>query len=287
MNKQLAISLAVWCALLALPFALRTREPGRADTPTETLVIISAHNKSVRDEYSRAFGEYYYKKHGRRIEIDFRNLGGTSDIVRYIADRFEAEFRHYYEKRHPGKWSRDIANAFANPATLDDPAASAELKQARREFLASDVGITPTNDGFTHGSGANSNWQTRGFLLLRQRLGMPGRTISANLDWNLSNNKMLSYNQSLTNVYVGDLINTTLVEGLLTAGTACVGVFLIGTAVEGYIYTFMPAWLRIVAAIGALLLMKPGLETDIIGSAVLALVLFLQKKRQKSEKSKA
>ena len=141
MSKQLVISLAVWCALLALPFALRPKEPGRADTPTEKLVIISAHNKSVRDEYARAFGQYYYAKHGRRIELDFRNLGGTSDIVRYIADRFEAEFRRYYEARHPGRWSRDIANAFANPAVLDDPAASAELKQARREFLASDVGI--------------------------------------------------------------------------------------------------------------------------------------------------
>jgi TRAP-type uncharacterized transport system fused permease subunit len=74
-----------------------------------------------------------------------------------------------------------------------------------------------------------------------------------------------------------------LVEGLLTAGTACVGVFLIGTAVEGYIFTFMPAWLRVIAAAGALLLMKPGFETDIIGIAVLALVLFLQKKRQKAE----
>ena len=79
------------------------------------------------------------------------------------------------------------------------------------------------------------------------------------------------------------LINTTLAEGLLTAGTACVGVFLIGTAVEGYVYTFMPVWLRVIAAVGALLLMKPGFETDIIGVAVLALVLFLQKKRQKAE----
>ena len=83
------------------------------------------------------------------------------------------------------------------------------------------------------------------------------------------------------------LINTTLAEGLLTAGTACVGVFLIGTAVEGYVYTFMPVWLRVIAAVGALLLMKPGFETDIIGVAVLVLVLFLQKKRQKSEQKTA
>ena len=49
----------------------------------------------------------------------------------------------------------------------------------------------------------------------------------------------------------------------------------------------MPVWLRVIAAVGALLLMKPGFETDIIGVAVLALVLFLQKKRQKSEQKTA
>lgn len=56
-----------------------------------------------------------------------------------------------------------------------------------------------TNSGFTNNLGSNSSWQTRGFLLLRQRLGMPGRTISANIDWNLSNNVLDGYTQSLTN----------------------------------------------------------------------------------------
>ena len=56
-----------------------------------------------------------------------------------------------------------------------------------------------TNEGFTNNTGENSNWQARGFLLLRQRLGMPGRTISANIDWNLSNNEMDGFNQSRTN----------------------------------------------------------------------------------------
>ena len=56
-----------------------------------------------------------------------------------------------------------------------------------------------TNEGFTNNTGENSNWQTRGFLLLRQRLGMPGRTISANIDWNLSNNVLDGFNQSRTN----------------------------------------------------------------------------------------
>ena len=142
MNKPLLIALAVWMGLLALPFALRPKTPGRANTPADTLVIVSAHNKAVRDEYARAFGNYYYRKHGRRIELDFRNLGGTSDIVRYIAARFEAEFRNEWEKKHPGQWSRDIANSFANPRiAVDDTSIPPLQRMARKEFLASNVGI--------------------------------------------------------------------------------------------------------------------------------------------------
>ena len=60
-----------------------------------------------------------------------------------------------------------------------------------------------TNEGFTNNTGSNRNWETRGFLLLRQRLGIPGRTISANLTWNLSNNVLDGLNQSLTTTYAG------------------------------------------------------------------------------------
>ncbi len=58
---------------------------------------------------------------------------------------------------------------------------------------------SPTNNGFTNSLGDNRNFQTRGFLLLRQRLGIPGRTISANIDWNISNNYLDGFNHSLTN----------------------------------------------------------------------------------------
>ena len=56
-----------------------------------------------------------------------------------------------------------------------------------------------TNSGFTNNTGSNNNWSTNGFLLLRQRLGLPGRTLSVNATWRLSNNVLNSLNQSLTN----------------------------------------------------------------------------------------
>lgn len=78
------------------------------------------------------------------------------------------------------------------------------------------------------------------------------------------------------------LINTTLTEGAWVAASACVGVFLIAVAVEGYLFAPMAAWLRLVAAAGSLLLIKPGIETDAIGLAVLVLVVLLQKKKARN-----
>jgi len=57
------------------------------------------------------------------------------------------------------------------------------------------------NDGLTSNTGNNRNWNTSGFLLLRQRLGKPGRTISANFRYSFSNNVLNGLNRSLTNVY--------------------------------------------------------------------------------------
>lgn len=55
-----------------------------------------------------------------------------------------------------------------------------------------------TNDGFTDNNGVNKNWTASGFLLLRQRLGKPGRTISLNFRYNFRNNRMDGFNQSFT-----------------------------------------------------------------------------------------
>ncbi len=69
-----------------------------------------------------------------------------------------------------------------------------------------------TNKGFNNNLGSNDNWTTNGFLLFRQRLGIPGRTVSLMTNYNFSNNDLDGYNQSLTNTYVdgaasADIIN--------------------------------------------------------------------------------
>ena len=139
-NRSLIGSAAALLALLALPFLLRPESEKRS-APAENVdrvVIVSAHNKAVRDEYERAFRSYYRAKHDRDVEVDFRTPGGTSDIVRFIADRYEAEFRFYCEKRGL-PWSADIAANFSNQRLA--PGDDSDAARARKEFLKSDVGI--------------------------------------------------------------------------------------------------------------------------------------------------
>ena len=77
------------------------------------------------------------------------------------------------------------------------------------EYSTFNTGSMPTgatdtlriNDGATSNTGNNRNWSTSGFLLFRQRLGKPGRTLSANLRYSFSNNVLQGLNLSYTNVY--------------------------------------------------------------------------------------
>ena len=55
-----------------------------------------------------------------------------------------------------------------------------------------------TNTGFNGNTGSNKNWTTSGMALLRQKLGIPGRTLSLRVNYNFSNNEMEGFNQSLT-----------------------------------------------------------------------------------------
>lgn len=70
--------------------------------------------------------------------------------------------------------------------------------------------LTKKNEGFNNNAGNNDNWTANGFFLFRQKLGIPGRTLSFNVDYKFSNNDLDGVNQSLTKTYNED--NTTADE---------------------------------------------------------------------------
>ena len=73
------------------------------------------------------------------------------------------------------------------------------------------------------------------------------------------------------------LLDTPLAKAIQVAVTAAVGVFLISTAVEGFLFTQVNVVLRIASLIGAYLLIDSGLVTDIAGIVICAVVFVFQK----------
>jgi len=136
MLKRIII-LAALGLTLALPFALRPKKPA-GERVDESLVIITPHNEAIRHEFARAFRDWYRIKTGRTIFIDWRVIGGTSEIARFLEGEYTAAFQNHWTGTLRKPWSNDVQAGFANHRLGAD--ASPLVKEARAAFLASDVG---------------------------------------------------------------------------------------------------------------------------------------------------
>jgi len=87
----LLLFLALALVLLA-PFLLK---PKREPVPPNAreLVILSPHNEAVRHEFERAFQRWHRAQFGEAVTLDWRNIGGTSEIIRYLDSEFIAAER--------------------------------------------------------------------------------------------------------------------------------------------------------------------------------------------------
>lgn len=134
--KRALIILAL-VAVVGLPFIFRPAKKtiGRADG---TVVIITPHNEAIRQEYAQGFQEWYRAKTGQTVTIDWRVIGGTSEIARFLESEYIASFQNHWTRKLGKEWSTEVQAAFANPRLPKD--ARPEALAARREFLASEVG---------------------------------------------------------------------------------------------------------------------------------------------------
>lgn len=71
-------------------------------------------------------------------------------------------------------------------------------------------------------------------------------------------------------------IDTTVWEVVLICITSFVGIFAVSASLEGYFLHHMTWYERIISVIGGLLLIYPGAMTDIIGIALVGVVLLIQ-----------
>jgi ABC-type Fe3+ transport system substrate-binding protein len=134
--KRAAI-LAALAAILALPFALRPRLRAR-ESAEDTVVIVTPNNEAIRHEYEAGFKAWYRARTGRTVAVDWRVLGGTSEIGRYLDGAYEAAFENYWTSTLRRPWSAAVEGAFQNPRP--EAGADAAGRSARAAFLGSAVG---------------------------------------------------------------------------------------------------------------------------------------------------
>lgn len=72
------------------------------------------------------------------------------------------------------------------------------------------------------------------------------------------------------------LIDTTALEVVQIVATSLIGIFAVSASLEGYLLCNMKWYQRIASLAGGLLLIYPGLVTDVIGISLVAVVLLLQ-----------
>jgi iron(III) transport system substrate-binding protein len=130
------LALAALVLVLAIPFVARSTRPRPTTGPgVETLVILTPHNEAIRYEMERAFRAHMVRQ-GRAVEIDWRWPGGTAEITRYLTSEYDASFQLYWTNTLHRPWSTAVAASFSRAAKDAD----AEAAEARRAFMASDVG---------------------------------------------------------------------------------------------------------------------------------------------------
>ncbi len=135
-----AIILLVLAATIALPFMLRPKKPAMARADA-TLVIITPHNEAIRYEFGLGFQRWYRQQTGKTVFVDWRVIGGTSEITRYLDGEYTASFQDYWTHKLRRAWSNEVENAFSNPRVQPGPSPEKDTpaEAARRAFLASDV----------------------------------------------------------------------------------------------------------------------------------------------------
>ncbi len=133
--KRLLIILAL-VVTVALPFVLR---PARvaSERADDTLVIITPHNEAIRHEYGAGFRRWYREKTGRTVNLDWRVIGGTSEIARFLDGEYVAAFQNHWMRQLGRPWSNEVQAGFANPRLPVDAAPVA--REARAAFLSSNV----------------------------------------------------------------------------------------------------------------------------------------------------
>lgn len=119
--------------VIALPFLFRVEPEEEQWRPGDpTLIIISPHNEAIRYEFARAFNRWHLQHHGAPVKIDWRVIGGTSEIGRYLEGETQASFRGWWTGPQNKPWPRGGTFALTDHRFHGDDPELLELRHTLR-----------------------------------------------------------------------------------------------------------------------------------------------------------
>lgn len=161
---------------------------------------------NLLDDKMDLAGNYLYNGSDRHVDEESSRITYLEDDVKMFNDERGTNNSftqgHRFGMRLEHKFSENTSIIFEPQVNFGSGYFNeySDFSTRRQDAGASEPSLV--NDGKNLNQGWNSNWNTSGFFLFRQRLGKPGRTISANVRFNFSDNSMLGSNQSFTKVHI-------------------------------------------------------------------------------------
>lgn len=128
------IILSVSALVIALPFIFRQEELQTRWKPGDPeLVIVTPHNEAIRFEFGHAFSKWHEQHYGKPVRIDWRAIGGTSEIMRYLAAAYVSSYRSWW-KNQGKEWPLEATQAVVNRKYKPDGSIVDEIHRTMREI---------------------------------------------------------------------------------------------------------------------------------------------------------
>ncbi len=182
MAKNLSI-IAVLVLIVALPFLARREQSGVPSAPDDlVLVIVTPHNEAIRYEFARGFALWHKQKYGRGARVEWRNVGGTTEIARYLTSEYAAAMRSYWTRDKGRNWPAGATDT----VTGTSPPANAELLEIYNAFRAIDDPDSAVNSKsdifFGGGEYDHTDAAARGLVVVPWPAGKEPRTLFETAD---------------------------------------------------------------------------------------------------------
>lgn len=182
--------------------------------------MIGANAAYTFDKTSELAGNYFFSGNESLVEEKSSKVTLKQDGSSLLNDEDGSSMTNGYNHNISGRLDWDITDQTSilfMPRFNIGYGSFLEENEFASSNQAVDGSIEKVNDGNSLSTGDNDYLSTSGTLLLRQRLGKPGRTLSLRVNYSLSNNELLGKNYSLTNVYKGEAIDSTLIDQTYTS----------------------------------------------------------------------